>query len=72
MSQRAPLPHVRSYSNSGHSADGLAWSLSANSGLLHRSKQPLYSITASARASNCGSTVSPSVSAVFRLITSCK
>jgi hypothetical protein len=37
---------------------------------MHRSKQSLYSITSSARASNVGGTVRPSALAVLRLITS--
>src|SRR5262249_16756758 len=36
----------------------------------HRSKQPPYSITSSARASTVGGTSRPSALAVFRLITS--
>jgi hypothetical protein len=43
---------------------------SAISGLMHRSKQHLYSITSSARASSEAGTVRPSALAVLRLITS--
>src|SRR6476646_3750836 len=43
---------------------------SATSGLLRCRKQPLYSITSSARPSNEGGTVSPRALAVLRLITS--
>jgi len=42
----------------------------AITGLMHRSKQHLYSITSSARTSNEGGTVRPSALAVFMLITS--
>src|SRR5258708_7101450 len=38
--------------------------------LMHRSKQRLYSITSSARASSEGGTVRPSALAVLRLMTS--
>jgi hypothetical protein len=38
--------------------------LCANSGLMHRSKQHLYSITSSARASTVSGTVRPSALAV--------
>jgi hypothetical protein len=44
--------------------------LCANSGLMHRSKHHLYSITSSARASTAGGTVRPSALAVVRLMTS--
>jgi hypothetical protein len=44
--------------------------LSANSRLMHRSIQYLYSITSSARVSSCGGTVRLSALAVLRLITS--
>src|SRR5450759_4913553 len=44
--------------------------LCAKSGLMHRSKHHLYSITSSARASSDGGTVRPSTLAVLRLITS--
>ncbi|MGA7165811.1 MAG: hypothetical protein WBX37_17960, partial [Pseudolabrys sp.] len=43
--------------------------LTANSGLMRRSKLRLYSITSTARA-NVGGTISPSAFAVLRLITS--
>ena len=43
---------------------------SARTGLMHRSKQPLYSITSSAVASSCGGTVRSSIMAVWALITS--
>jgi hypothetical protein len=39
-------------------------------GLMHRSKQHLYSITSSARVRSVGGTVRPSTLAVFRLTTS--
>ena len=42
--------------------------LSANSRLMHRSKQHPYSITSSARAITLGGTVTPKVLAVFRLM----
>ena len=42
----------------------------ATSGLMHRSKHSVYSITSSARASSIGGTSSPSALAVLRLITS--
>jgi hypothetical protein len=37
---------------------------------VHRSKEPLYSITSSSRASGVGGTVRPSAFAVLRLMTS--
>src|SRR5712691_1965884 len=45
---------------------------SIRTGLMHRSKQHLYSITSSARASKEGDTVRPSAFAVLRLLTSSK
>jgi hypothetical protein len=42
----------------------------ATSGLMHRSKQRLYSITSSARASTVVGMVRPRVLAVLRLMTS--
>src|SRR6266702_8729581 len=43
---------------------------SANSGLMHRSKQHLHSSTSSARASIVGGMVRPRALAVLRLMTS--
>jgi hypothetical protein len=48
----------------------LACVKSAVTGLMHRSKQHLYSVASSARTSNEGGTVRPSALAVFMLITS--
>src|ERR1039458_4951737 len=60
---------VRCYSNSGQTLRRSEMTLSAKSGLMHRSKQHLYSITSSARAISVGGTVTPIVFAVLRLIT---
>jgi hypothetical protein len=53
-------------------ADIAACLKGANSGLTHRSKQHLYSITTSARASSVGGTSIPSALAVFILMTNSK
>jgi hypothetical protein len=60
---------VRSTPESGLKSDIRPCPVRATSGLMHRSKE-LYSITSSAMASSDGGTVSPSVFAVLRLITS--
>jgi hypothetical protein len=60
---------VRCYSNSDHSTAGFVCPRSSRSGLMHRSKKHLYSITSSARVSSCGGTVRPSALAVLRLMT---
>jgi hypothetical protein len=62
--------HVRFTPESGHSPTRSGCLLWAISGLMHCSKQHLYSITSSARASSEGGTVRPSALAVLRLITS--
>jgi hypothetical protein len=54
---------------SGHSSARSRCPLCAKSGLPHRSKLRLYSITSSARASSEGGTLRPSALAVLRLIT---
>src|ERR1022692_1309612 len=58
---------VEPASKSGQTRARLDCPLSARSGLMHRSKQYLYSMTSSARVSNDGGTVSPSALAVLRL-----
>jgi hypothetical protein len=58
------------WSKSGQTRAQLDCPLCAKSGLMHRSKMYLYSITSSARASNVGGTVRPSALAVLRLMTS--
>ena len=61
---------VRCYPKSGQTRLLVDCPLSAKSRLMHRSKQPLYSITLLALVSNVGDTVRPSALAVLRLITS--
>jgi hypothetical protein len=58
------------WSKSGQTRARLECPLSAISGLMHRSKQNLYSITSSANNRNDSGIVRPSVLAVFRLTTS--
>src|ERR1700730_15808132 len=54
----------------GHCSARLLAALCANNGLMHRSKERLYSITSSARARSVAGTSIPSALAVLRLITS--
>jgi hypothetical protein len=61
--------HVCFTPKSGHWQRTTPCPLCAKSGLMHRSKQHLYSITSSARVSSEGGTSRPSVFAVLRLIT---
>src|ERR1035437_9814012 len=56
-------------SESGQNGASRRMTRSANSGLMHRSKQHLYSITSSARVSSDGGIVKPSALAVLRLMT---
>ena len=65
---RVCLQDVRFTLESGHWLSVSGCPLSANSGLMHRSKWDRYSITSSARASNVGGTSRPSKRAVCRLI----
>src|SRR5450755_2363960 len=65
---RCPL-HVRSYPNSGQTRARSVCPLSAKSGLMHRSKWHLYSITSSAMESTPAGMVRPSALAVVRLMT---
>src|ERR1700726_4899891 len=53
---------------SGHALPDLQPPFCAKNGLMHRSKQHLYSITSSASASSVGGGVSPSNLAVLRLM----
>jgi hypothetical protein len=65
-----PLPTiVRSNLNSGHHARGLRGPKSASYGLMHRSKQPAYSITSSARVISIGETLKPIALAALTLMT---
>jgi hypothetical protein len=57
-------------SESGDKADITGLRVRATSGLMHCSKQHLYLITSSARASNVAGTSRPSARAVLRLMTS--
>jgi hypothetical protein len=59
----------RSAPNSGHSQRRSACLKGAMSGLMHRYKSHVYSITSSARPSNVSGTVRPSEFAVFALMT---
>jgi hypothetical protein len=61
---------VRFGSHSGLKSDIAACPKSATTRLKHRSKEPRYSVTSSARASSVGGTVRPSALAVLRLMTS--
>jgi hypothetical protein len=74
VGSRAPVstnsPDVRSTPISDAIADIAAAPLSAKPGLMHRSKQHIYSITSSAVATSDGGTVRPSAFAVLKLITS--
>jgi hypothetical protein len=63
---------VRFASMNGHRQAASAGLKSAISGLMHRSKQHLYSITSSARASSVGGTSIPSALAVFILMINSK
>ena len=54
---------------SGQTQGRLDCPLSANNGLMHRSKQHIYSITSSARVSSACEIVRPSALAVLRLMT---
>ena len=58
MGHFSPLPHRNSVdrftSGSSHNSDTTALTLRATSGLMHRSKQHLYSITSLVWASNVG------------------
>ena len=73
MGHERPKGHVRVESAVPPIADVMLqcreWSRCARNGLMHRSKQCLYSITSSARASRVAGTSRPSVLAVLRLIT---
>ena len=60
---------VRIYPESGHVQRTRRCPLCANSCQMRRSKQHLYSITSSARASSAGGTSRPSAFAVVRLMT---
>jgi hypothetical protein len=62
--------YVRFPPNSDRRTDVAGCLKRATSGLMRCSKQPLHSITSSARPSNEGGTVSPRALAVLRLITS--
>jgi hypothetical protein len=54
----------------GHRGANARSPKSATTRLMHRSKEPRYSITSSARASSVGGSVRPSALAVLRLTTS--
>jgi hypothetical protein len=62
--------HFRSSPRNGHYQTGTVGLFGATSGLMHRSKRRLNSITSSARASIVGGTVEPNALAVFRLMAS--
>src|SRR3981081_2259424 len=68
----APGNPFRSTPLSGHRPGLSACLKGANSGLTHRSKQHLYSIITSARASSVGGTSIPSALAVFILMINSK
>jgi hypothetical protein len=61
---------VRSTPESGHVRCSYRCPLWAKSGLMQRSEGDCYSITSSARASNCGGTSNPIFLAVLRLTAS--
>ena len=65
--QREPAKHVRFDSKADKRADVALSPLSANRDLMHRSKQPPYSLTLSARASSIDGTSRPSALAVSDL-----
>src|SRR5450759_4999985 len=67
---RAKIHFCPLWSKSGQTRVRLECPLSAISRLMHRSKQHLYSITSSARASTDGGTVRPIAFAALRLTTS--
>jgi hypothetical protein len=56
----------------GHRQTSRSDPFRAKTGLVHRSRQQLHSITSSARASSVGDTVRPIVFAVLRLMISSK
>jgi hypothetical protein len=64
--------HVRFTPESRHVRCNRGCRFWAISGLMHRSKQHLYSITSSARVSMVGGTAKPIAFAVLRLMTSSK
>src|SRR5664280_1880766 len=61
----APKRHFRSPPMNGHRRSRSACLKRATNGLMHRSKQPRYSITSLARAISLSGTVSPRALAVF-------
>jgi hypothetical protein len=65
----APKSYFRFTLESGLNSDIAPCPKSAISGLMHRSKQHLYSITSSASASKDGGTAMARVFAVLRLMT---
>src|SRR5450759_3051023 len=67
---RAKIHLCPLWSKSGQTWAQLDCPLSAKSGLMHRSKQHLYSITSSAATSNAVGTVRPIAFAALRLMTS--
>ena len=71
--QNPNLPHCNSNGRftpkSSRNSDKAALTLCARTGLMHRSKKHLYSITSSARASRDAGISIPSVLTVLRLIT---
>ena len=65
----APMPsNVRYAPNSGQTRVRLDCPLNANNGLMHRSKQYLYSITSSARPRSVGGIVTRRALADLRLM----